>query len=324
MIWTAYGPPEVLQYQEIDKPIPKAHQILIKISNSTVTAGDCEMRKFQIPRWVWLPLRLFTGIFRPRIKVLGQEFSGEVVEVGANVQNFSIGDKVFLSGGVIVGGYAEYACVSSKRVIGRIPDGVAFEEATTIPTGGINGLHFLRKGKVRNGTKLLINGAGGSIGTYAVQLAKLYGAEVTCVDSEEKLKILGDLGADHLIDYRKVDFTKSGEKYDVIIDIVGKSHFNRSLKMLNDNGYYVMGNPSFRGMMRGLLLSLVCGFSKKQKHVAFEFAVENHEDYEYMINLIKSSDIKVFIDKRYPLKDLVSAHGYVDRGLKTGNVIIDI
>ena len=319
MVWTKYGPPEVLKYTELQKPVPKDNELLIKVKAATVTAGDCELRRFDIPNWIWLPVRLFMGLFKPRIKVLGQEFSGEVEAVGKDVKGFQIGDAVFVEPGMKMGGYAQYSCVSDNRILAIKPENMSYKEAATISVGGTNALHFLRKAKVGQGQRILINGAGGSIGTYAVQIAKCYGAHVTCVDSGRKLKMLLSIGADEVLDYTKIDFTENGKTYDAIIDIVGSSSFSKSLRCLNKNGHYILGNPRIGGMLAAFWANMTGG-----KKVIFSLAAAKPEDFLYLKELIQAGKLKAVIDREYPLKALAEAHTYVEQGLKIGNVIINI
>ena len=316
-IWTKYGSPEVLKVQDIDTPIPKEDEILIKIVATSVFAGDCEMRRFDIATWVWLPLRLYIGIFKPRIKILGQECSGVIISKGEEVNEFNIGDEVIAMAGMSFGTYAEYKTLSHKKVICLKPPNISFEKATTIPTGGINALHFIKVAKIKKGERLLLNGAGGSIGTFALQLAKIDGAHVTCVDSADKLEMLSNLGADDVIDYMVNDFTLSDEKYDIIIDIVGKSSFSRSVNSLNPFGRYILGNPSFSGMIRGIWTSKFTN-----KSVIPALAGENKEDLQYLIDLVQSGRLKTIIDKSYQLEDIIEAHQYVEQGLKKGHLVI--
>jgi len=210
IVCTKYGPPDVLQLQEVDKPIPKDNEVLIKIIGATVTAGDCEIRSFKFPLWLWLLARLGFGIRGPRQKILGQELAGEIEAVGNEVTRFRKGDQVFASTGWNLGAYAEYICLPEDGMLALKPSNLTFEEAAAIPTGGLAALHYLRKGNIQPGQTVLINGAGGSIGTFAIQLAKYYGAEVTAVDSTGKLDMLRSIGADQVIDYTQEDFTKSG------------------------------------------------------------------------------------------------------------------
>lgn len=320
IIWTRYGPPEVLQLQEVEKPIPKDNEVLIKIHATTVTAGDCEARSFKFPSLFWLPLRIVFGLTKPSRKpILGQELAGEIEAVGKDVTQFKKGDPVFAATLLRFGAYAEYVCLPETHPMALKPANITYEEAATIPTGGFNGLHFLRKANVQSGEKVLINGAGGSIGTYAVQIAKSLGAEVTCVDSASKLEMLRAIGADHLIDYTREDFTQSGQGYDVIIDVVGKSSFSDSVRALTQNGRYVLGNPSLAGMIRALWTSMT-----SDKRVIFEVASYRPEDIAFLKELLEAGKIKVVIDKCYSLEQTAEAHSYVEKGHKNGNVVITV
>ncbi len=317
IIWTNYGPPEVLEVQDIPRPSPGPKEVLIRVHASTVTAGDCEARSFQFPVLFRAPMRLYFGLFKPRIKVLGQELAGEVVEVGNEVTEFRHGDRVVSPTMMRFGAYAEYACLPASYPIVKIPDTLSFEEAATIPTGGMNGLHFVNKAEVKAGDHVLINGAGGSIGTYALQIAKARGATVTCVDSGMKLEMLRELGADIGIDYTKEDFTQNGRRYDVIIDIVGKADFSDCIRSLNESGRLVLGNPTFSGMMRGIKIS-----KTTSKKVLFQLAAYNKSVMNDLVKQVSNGEIKVIIDKKYRLDDMVEAHRYVEKGLKQGNVVI--
>ena len=250
IICPKYGPPDILELKELEKPIPKDNQVLIKIHAATVTTGDCELRGMSFPLWLRPLIRMGFGIRGPRKKIIGMELSGEIESVGKDVTRFKKGDQVFGNGGFGLGAYAEYKCQSEKSVLAIKPTNITYEEAATLSTGGLNALHFLRIADLRAGQKILINGAGGSIGTYAVQLAKLSDAEVIAVDSTEKLEMLRSLRADHVIDYTQEDFTKSGEIYDVIFDIIGKSSYSESLKSLKKKGFYLLGNPKFTQLLK--------------------------------------------------------------------------
>ncbi len=320
IVWTKYGSPDVLQLKEVDKPTPKDNEVLIRIYATTVSAGDCELRRFQLPLLFWLPVRIIMGIRKPKKgRILGQELSGEIESVGKAVTQFKVGDQVVAPTTMKFGGYAEYICLQSTHVMTTKPVNMSFEEAATIPTGGLNALYFLRKGNIQSGQKVLIYGAAGSIGTYAVQIAKYFGAEVTGVDSTGKLDMLRAIGANHVIDYTREDFTKNGKTYDVIIDIVGKSSFSRSVKSLKQYGAYILGNPSLSSMIRGSWISMTTG-----KSVINALASYKTEDLIYLKELIDARRIKSVIDKRYPLEQIPDAHRYVEKGYKMGNVVITI
>lgn len=317
IVWTKYGPPDVLQLQEVPKPTPRENEVLISVHAATVTAGDCEIRSLKLPILFSLPIRLYAGLIKPkRITVLGQELAGEIEEVGSEVTQFKRGDKVFAPSFFRFGAYAEYVCLPETYPV-IMPANLSYEEAATIPTGGVNGLHFLRTANIQPGEKVLINGAGGSIGTYAVQIARAFGAQVTAVDSAEKLDMLRSSGADYVIDYEQEDFTSSGETYDVIVDVAGKSPFSRSVNALNPKGRYILGNASFINMVRARWAPMTAG-----KKVIVALANYKAEDYTILKELIEAGKIKPVIDQRYPLEQTAEAHRYVEVGHKKGNVII--
>ncbi len=317
IIWPKYGSPDVLELKEVEKPTPKDNEVLIKIVAATVFAGDCEMRSFDFPISFWLPLRILFGLRKPRIKILGQELAGEIEAVGIEVTQFKKGDQVFAPTDMSFGAYAEYICLPSTHPMAIKPTNMTYEEAATIPTGGLNALHFLRKGNIQSGQKVLIYGAAGGIGTFAVQIAKTFGAEVTAVDSTRKLDMLRSIGADHVIDYTQEDFTQNAETYDVIIDVVGKSSFSRSVRSLKQNGRYILGNPRLSGMIRGLWTSMI-----SSKKVIIALAGYRTEDLIFLKELIEAGKIKSVIDRRYPLAQVAEAHRYVETGQKMGNVVI--
>jgi NADPH:quinone reductase-like Zn-dependent oxidoreductase len=321
MVWTQYGPPNVLQLKEVDKPTPKDNEVLIKVHAATVTLADCELRRLRFAAWSWmgLPVRILLGFRKPKRRtILGQELAGEIEAVGGEVTWFKEGDQIFAPTLLHLGAYAEYVCLPETYPVLK-PANITYEDAATIPTGGINGLHFLRIANVHSGQRVLINGAGGSIGTYAVQIAKSLGAEVTAVDSKEKLAMLRSIGADYVIDYAQEDFTKSGETYDVIIDVVGKSSFSGSVRSLKPNGRYVLGNPSLSGIIRRRLTPMTL-----EKKVLIETASYRPEYYAFLKELMEAGEIKSVIDRRYPLEQLAEAHRYVDDGYKKGNVVITV
>jgi 2-desacetyl-2-hydroxyethyl bacteriochlorophyllide A dehydrogenase len=325
IIWTAYGSPDVLQLQEIEKPIPKDDEVLIKVHATTVTAGDSEMRKLKLPLGLSFPIRLYAGFIKPkRIPVLGQELAGEVEEVGTHVKLFKKGDQVFGTTGFGFGAYAEYICLKGKPdemggTLAIKPANMTYEEAASIPTAGFEALHFLRKANIQRGQKVLIIGAGGSIGTFSVQLAKYYGAEVTGVDSPEKLDLLRSIGADHVIDYTQEDFTKSGQTYDIIIDVVGKRSVSRRLKLLKSKGDYFLANAGLSHILLGLWTLLTS--SKKLK---IESSSQKKEDLIFLRELIEAGKLKSVIDRSFPLEQTAEAHRYAETGKKKGNIVITV
>ena len=323
IVWTKYGPPDVLELREVEKPTPKDNEVLIRIHATTVTAGDCELRSLKFPIYLSLPMRLWRGFLKPRENsILGTELAGEIEAVGKDVKRFKKGDQVFGSAGMGFGANAEYICLPEQP--GEMEGGVAskpanmtYEEAATVPFGGRDALHFLRKGNIRSGQKILINGAGGSIGTFAVQLAKHFGAEVTAVDSSGKLDMLLSIGADQVIDYKQEDFTKSGEVYDVIFDVVGTISFSRSERSITQNGTYLLANPLGSQMIRGPLTRMT-----SSKKVIMQTASPTTEDLIFLRELIEAGKIRTVIDRRYPLEQIAEAHRYVETGEKKGNVVI--
>ena len=259
------------------------------------------------------------GLRKPRKQILGQELAGEIEAVGKDVKQFRKGDQVFAATGFRFGAYAEYICLPEDGVLAIKPANMTCEEAAAVPVGGLEALHFLRKGNIQSGQKVLINGAGGSIGTFAVQLAKSFGAEVTGVDSTEKLDMLRSIGADHVIDYTQEDFTKSGETYDVIFDVVGKSSFSRSVRSLKQNGRYLLANAGLSQMVRGRWTSM-----RSSKKVILGAASEKTEDLIFLKELIEAGKIKSVIDRCYLLEQTAEAHIYVEEGHKKGNIVITV
>ena len=320
VVWTKYGPPDVLQYREVEKPSPKHNEILVKIHATAVTAGDCEMRTLNFPPWIALPMRIYVGLGKPkRVTILGSYLAGEIETVGRDVRRFTVGDQIFGTTGLSCGGYAEYVCLPEEGIMAPKPSGMTYEEAAPVALGGLEALHFLRKAALRPGQTVLINGAGGTIGTYAVQLAKNYGAEVTGVDSTGKLEMLRSIGADHVIDYTVEDFTRSGRTYDVIFDVVLKSPFSRIIRSLKENGTYLMTNPTLSKMIRGAWISRTTS-----KKVNFEFTQPNTRDLIQLKELIEAGKLRTVIDRTFPLEDAVEAHRYIETGQKRGNIVMTI
>jgi NADPH:quinone reductase-like Zn-dependent oxidoreductase len=323
--WTKFGPPDVLQLKEVAKPAPKDKEVLIRIYATTVTAADSELRSLKAPIALRLPIRIFVGLIRlirPRPIILGQELAGEVEAVGKEVTRFRKGDQVFAWTGLGLGAYAEYKCLPEDGVLALKPSTMAYEEAATLAVGGLEAVYFLRRGNIQTGQKVLINGAGGSIGTFAIQLAKYFGADVTGVDSTEKLDMLRSIGADQVIDYTQADFTKNGKTYDVIFDVVGKSSFSRSIRSLKHNGRYLLGNPRLSQRVQGRWTSRRSG--KKVILWKARAASEYTEDINFLKELIEAGKIQSVIDRRYALEQTAEAHRYVDTGHKKGNVVITV
>ncbi len=319
MVWTNYGPPDVLQLREVETPAPKANEVLIKIMATTVLIGDCELRGLNFSPLVSLPLRIFLGFNQPkRVSILGQELAGVIEDIGGQVTRFNKGDPVVAATLLRLGTYAEYICLPETYPATK-PASLSYKEAATLPTGGIYGLHLVRRADIHPGDKLLVNGAGGSIGTYAIQIAKQLGAQVTAVDSSGKLDMLRSIGADHVIDYAQEDFTRSTLTYDAIIDVIGKSSFSRSLQRLSQHGRYVLGNPNVYARIRGGWFPLAGG-----KQVKIGEPDNRAEAYAYLTELIEAGKIKPVIDRCYSLEQLAEAHRYVETGRKKGSVVITV
>jgi len=319
IVFTEYGSPDVLHLQEIRKPVPKAHEVLIRIHAVTVNAGDCELRSPKIPNSIWLLVRLYFGLLKPRKKILGAYLAGEIEETGQGVKRLKKGDEVFACSGPRFGAYAEYICIPEEEAIALKPDNMSYEEASAVPLG-LDALHFLRKAKIKPGQKVLINGAGGGIGTMAVQIAKHFGAEVTATDSAEKLDMLRSIGADAVVDYKQEDFAKRGIQYDIIFDLVGKNSYTRCIKSITKNGYYLLANPNgLSQIIRGLFTSLVSG-----QKVISQFASANTKDLVFLKELIEAGKLRTVIDKCYTMEQVVEAHRYVETGNKKGNVVLTL
>ncbi len=313
-----YGPPEVLEFEEINKPIPGNEEVLIQIKASSVTVADSRIRGFNVPPSYWLPARLALGITKPRNAVLGVEMAGIIEATGSNVRKFKVGDEVFATT-LKFGGYAECTCLSENAAIAIKPKNISFEEAATIPVGALTSLYFLKAANISVGHKLLIYGASGSVGTYALQLAKYFGAEVTAVCSSLNTSLVKSLGADDAIDYTREDFTKNGETYDIIFDAVGKTDVNKCVDSLKEEGAFLhaVASPgvSIRMKIKGLTSS---------KRFIGGGPSTNAQDLLYLKDLVEKGALKPVIDRIYPLDQIVEAHRYVDTGRKKGNVAITV
>ena len=323
IVWTKYGSPDGLQLREVEKPTPRDNEVLIKIHAATASTPDTELRRLKLPLLFAIPLRLYIGLIKPtRITILGTEFAGEIESAGKDVTRYKPGDQVFGYTGLAMGTYAEYMCLAEKpsalaSVMGKKPVNITYEEAAAVSFGGLEALHSMRRANIQPGQKVLIVGAGGSIGTWIVLLAKLYRAEVTGVDHTVKLDMLRSIGADHVIDYTRADFTKNGQTYDVILDTIGKSPFSGSLRSLNEKGTYLNANPGLFGGFRARRAT-----KNSNKKVLTWTAGYTTKNLLALKELIEAGKIKPVIDRVYPLEQTAEAHRYVDQGLKKGNVVI--
>lgn len=318
VVYEKYGTTEVLQLKDLARPVPQDDEILIRVFAVEATKGDCELRSFNYQvKWFWLPLRIALGLIKPRKQVLGSYFAGEIESVGKDVTNFVPGDQVFGAAKLRMGAYAEYLCLPASYTIAPKPENLDFEEAAAVPLGGLNALHFMRRAGIKEGEKVLVNGAGGSIGTFAVQIAKFMGAEVTAVDSGIKREMLLGIGADHFVDYGAEDFTNQGKTYDVIFNMVAKASFSKCVSVLKPNGRYLMGNPRFSDMLRAVLTSRMT-----DKTVQFAFAAETREELLVLKEMIEQGKLKPALDKVYPLERVAEAHQRVETEQRLGIVVI--
>ena len=315
VVYESYGRPEVLHLKEVAKPAPGANEVLVRIYATAVNSGDVRMRKAD--PWA---VRLVLGLMRPKKPILGVILAGEIEAVGSAVTLFKEGDPVYGMTIKHFGAYAEYKCLPEDGILGLKPVSLTYKEAAAMPFGDTTALHFLRKAKIKAGQKILIYGASGAVGTSAVQLAKYFGAEVTGVCSTANVAMVKSLGADKVIDYTKEDFSKNGETYDIVFDTVGKSPFSGSVKSLKKNGYYLRAvHMSLPPIIRGLWVSLT-----SSKKVIGGGPIEKAEDLVFLNSLIEAGKLKPVIDRTYPLKEIVEAHEYVEKGHKKGNVMIDL
>jgi NADPH:quinone reductase-like Zn-dependent oxidoreductase len=336
IVYTEFGPPDVLQLKEVEKPTPKDNEILIRIYATSVTYGDVMVRNMRkiTPRKFNMPLPLLPfnwmifGFRKPKKTVLGAEFAGEIESVGKDVKLFKEGDQVFGYRGMSMGAYAEYLCMPEDGCVAIKPANMTFEEAAVVPYGAIMAFGLLRQVNIQPGQKVLVNGASGGIGSAAVQLAKShFGAEVTGVCSTPRLELVKSLGADKVIDYTKEDFTKSGESYDLIFAILGKKlSFSHCKSSLSQNGCYLLASFGMRQLGQMLWTNIIGGLPGRQtgKKVKCAFSSDTKEDLISVKELIEAGKIKAVIDRRYPLEQTAEAHSYVENGLKKGHIVITV
>lgn len=318
MIYNDYGNPDVLQLAEIKNPVPSEDEILVKIHATTVTTADVRLRSLNVPTGFGIMVRLFQGLTKPRKQLLGSDFAGIVTEIGSNVKDFQIGDRVF--GSSKSGTYAEYTVIKEKNCISRIPDNLSFEQAAALPFGAMTSLTFIRDiGKLEKGQTILINGASGSLGTNAIQLAKYYGAKITAVCSDKNIDLVKSLGADEAIDYNKEDFKKSGKKYDIIYDTLGLISPKESLEMLNESGQHLMAVATVPQYLDIFKLSLM-----QKKKINAGMAIFDKKNIEAVAKLAKQGILNPIIDKSFSLEEIAEAHRFVDKGHKVGSVVIMI
>ena len=324
IVYTKYGPPEVLQLKDVEKPTPADNEILIKIHAASVTMGDCEMRALKFSGALKFLMRLGLGFRGPKKKysIPGQELAGEIEAVGSEVTLFKKGDQVFASTGFHFGGYAEYVCLPEDGEVVLKPTNMTYEEAAVVPIGGLEALYYIRKANIQKGKSILISGASGSIGTFAIQIAKYFGAEITGVGNPMSLELMKSIGADKVIDYTKEDFTQSGETYDYIFDVIGKSSVSSCLSLLNEGGTLLLANSNISLINRDKKAAKKS--DKKLISRNMSPSKERVEQLNVLKELIEAGKIKSVIDRRYPLDQIVEAHTYVEKGEKTGNVVITL
>jgi NADPH:quinone reductase-like Zn-dependent oxidoreductase len=319
IVYERYGPPEVLQLKEVEKPVPGDNEVLIKIHATTVTAGDRRVRSLDVPAGFGLISRLVFGISKPRKPIPGMELAGKIESVGKDVRTFKTGDRVFAFSGAGMGCYAEYRCMPENGPVVLIPPNLTYDEAAALSFGGTTALDFFRRAKLKSGEKVLVNGASGGVGTAAVQLAVHFGADVTGVCSTANMELVRSLGADHVIDYTAEDFTQNGETYDVIVDTVGTAPFSRAKGSLKERGRLLL---VISGLPEMLKIPWVSMTSKKK--VIAGVTAERAEDLLFLAELAGAGKFKPVIDRRYPLEQIAEAHRYVDTGRKKGNVVITV
>jgi NADPH:quinone reductase-like Zn-dependent oxidoreductase len=319
IVYTRYGPPDVLEQKQVEKPTPKENEILVKVKATTVTVGDTRARGFTVPPAFWLPARISLGLRQPRKAILGMELAGEVEGIGEKVNKFKVGDQVFAATLAGFGSYAEYKCLEEDGPVALMPSNITYEQAAAIPIGARTALFFLRKAGIKSGQSVLVYGASGSVGSYAVQLAKYFGANVTGVCSTSNVPLVKTLGADKVIDYTAEDFTSSNETYDFIFEAVNKSSFSACRKLLKNNGTYINVTEPIPSVQM-----LWTSLTSKKKLLLSRNSPETPEALHFLKDLVEIGKLKVVIDRTYSFDEIVEAHRYVEKGHKKGNVVINL
>lgn len=327
IVYTEYGSPDVLHLQEMEKPTPKDNEILVRVRATSVGSGDLMARRFSqisprefnMPFFFWLPARITFGLGRPKQAILGSEFAGEVEAVGKAVTRFKAGDAVFGYRGPNLGAYAEYLCVPESGSVALKPANMSFEEAAAVPYGALTALNLLKKTPIQRGQKVLVNGASGGIGSYAVQLARHYGADVTGVCATPRMDYVKALGAERVIDYTREDFTQGGESYDLIVDVLGRSSFSRCVRVLRENGRYLRASFKTPQLLQMLWTSLRGG-----KRVICALATDSQADLVVIKELVEAGKLKSILDRCFPMEQAADAHRYVEAGNKHGQVVITV
>lgn len=317
VVYERYGPPDVVEVREVARPRPGPGDVLVRVHATSVSSGDARLRASRFPPLFWLPGRVMLGLIRPKNRILGSDFAGEVVDVGAGVTRFRAGDQVF--GFRLFGAHAEYVCLPEGGVLARKPSNLSHEEAAAIPFGGLSALHFLRKAGIERARRVLVVGASGGVGVFAVQLARHFGAEVTAVCSAANLDLARSLGAARAIDYTREDFTKTGEAYDIILDTVGATTFGRCRRSLSPNGVHVFLVMGLAQIVQAAWTPLAGG-----QRVVAGVTVETAEDLEFLRGLAETGQIVPVIDRCHPLEQAAEAHRRVDSGRKRGSVVLSL
>ncbi|MGH7492089.1 MAG: NAD(P)-dependent alcohol dehydrogenase [bacterium] len=319
IVYERYGPPDVLELREVPKPTPKNNEVLIRTFATTVTSGDWRARSLDVPAGFGFISRLFFGVLRPRQPILGTELAEKVESVGKDIRKFKVGDRIFAFSGAGMGCHAEYKCMPEDGAVALKPANLTYDEAAAISFGGTTALHFFRRANLQSGERVLVNGASGGVGTAAVQLAKHFGADVTGVCSTANVELVRALGADHVFDYTKEDFTENGETYDVIVDTAGTAPYSRSKGSLKDRGRLLLVLSGLPDMLQNPWVSM----TSSKKVIAGPASVRA-EDLRFLAELAGAGQFKPVIDRRYPFEQIAEAHRYVDSGHKKGKVIMTL